>query len=55
MEPLNLKKLLNQFFRLKKNFFIALWNNLPTDLYRHFLKFKENVPTSMEEQLTNLF
>ena len=44
MESLNLKKLLNRFLYWKITFVLYCGNDLLTDLYKHFLKFKENVP-----------
>ena len=44
MEPLNLKKLLNRFLYWKIPFVLYCGNDLLTDLHKHFLKFKENVP-----------
>ena len=44
MEFLNLKKLLNQFLDWKITFILHSGNDLLTDLYKCFLKSKENVP-----------
>ena len=44
MESLNLKKLLNRFLYWKIPFVLYCGNDLLTDLHKHFLKFKENVP-----------
>ena len=43
MEPLNLKKLLNRFLDYKITFTLHCGKDLLTYLYKHFLKFKENV------------
>ena len=44
MESLNLKKLFNRFLDLKITFILHCGKDLLTDLYKPFLKFKENVP-----------
>ena len=44
MKPLNLRKLLDRFLDLKITFILHCSNDLLTDLYRRFLKFKENFP-----------
>ena len=44
MESLNLKKLLNRFLDWKITFILHCGKDLLTDLYKRFLKFKENVP-----------
>ena len=44
MESLNLKKLLNQFLDWKITFTLHCGKDLLTNLYKPFLKFKENVP-----------
>ena len=44
MESLNLKKQLNQFFDWKITFILRYDKDLLTDLYKHFLKSKENIP-----------
>ena len=44
MEPLNLKKLLNRFLDRKITFILHCGKELLTNLYKRFLKFKENVP-----------
>ena len=43
MEFLNLKKLLNRFMDWKIIFILHYDDDLLTDLYKRFLKFKENV------------
>ena len=40
----NLKKLLNQFLDWQITFMLHFGKDLLTDLYKRFLKFKENVP-----------
>ena len=44
MESLNLNKLLNRFLDSKVTFILHCGNDMLTDLYKRFLKFKENVP-----------
>ena len=44
MDSLNLNKLLNRFFDWKITFILHCGNGLLIDLYKCFLKFKENVP-----------
>ena len=44
MASLNLKKLLNRFLDWKVTFILHCGKDLLTDLYKRFLKFKENVP-----------
>ena len=44
IESLNLKKLHNQFLYWQITFILHCGKDLLTDLYKRFLKFKENVP-----------
>ena len=43
MESLNLKKLLNRFLDWKITFILHCGKDLLYDLYRRFLKFRENI------------
>ena len=44
MESMNLNKLFNQFLDWKITFTLHCGSDLPTDLYKRSLKFKENLP-----------
>ena len=44
MDSLNLKKLLNRFLDWKITFILHCGKDLLTNLYKCFLKFKENAP-----------
>ena len=51
MESANLNKILNQSLDWKITFILHWSNGLLTDLYKRFLKFKENFPKN--ERTTN--
>ena len=51
MESVNLNKVLNQFLDWKITFTLHWSNGLQNDLYKGFLKFKENFPKN--ETTTN--
>ena len=44
MESLNFNKLINQFLGWRITFILHCGNDLLTDFYKNFLKFKENFP-----------
>ena len=44
MDSLNLDKLFDQFLAWKITFILHCGSDLLTDLYKRFLKFKENLP-----------
>ena len=54
MEYLNLNKLLNWFLDWKITFILHCGNNLLTDLYKHFLRFKESFPRNGRLTISSL-